>query len=157
MEKLMSKELLKHVGESTAYSAKGHFKTADIRRISTYIYIVVNIVFAVMAISGLFSQLWIQLLSIASLIASILLLISETHGGLGICSRHTKFGNLYLELHNDTYSEFLKESLDQQNVEKLQERLNKLNKTERPNINLGGRHWAKYAIEKSGEMTKWWK
>ncbi len=53
----MSKELIKHIGESTAYSAKGHFKTADIRRISTYIYIVVNIVFAVMAISGLFAQL----------------------------------------------------------------------------------------------------
>jgi hypothetical protein len=32
----MSKELIKHIGESTAYSAKGHFKTADIRRISTY-------------------------------------------------------------------------------------------------------------------------
>lgn len=153
----MSKDLLRHIGESTAYSAKGHFKTADIRRISTYVYIVINIVFAVMAISGLFTQLWIQLLSIASLIASILLIISETHGGLGICSKHSKFGNMYLELHNDTYSEFLKESDNQNNIEKLQERLNKLNKTERPNINLGGRYWAKYAIENSGEMTKWWK
>jgi hypothetical protein len=153
----MSKELLKHIGESTAYSAKGHFKTADIRRISTYLYIVVNIVFAVMAISGLFAQLWIQILSVISLVASILLLISETHGGLGICSKHSKFGNMYLELHNDTYAEFLKERIDQSSVEKLQERLNKLNKTERPNINLGGRYWGKYAIEKSGEMTKWWK
>jgi len=153
----MSKELLKHIGESTAYSAKGHFKTADIRRVSTYLYIVVNIVFAVMAISGLFAQLWIQILSVISLIASILLLISETHGGLGICSKHSKFGNMYLELHNDTYEEFLKERIEQSTVEKLQERLNKLNKTGRPNINLGGRYWAKYAIEKSGEMTKWWK
>lgn len=153
----MSKELLKHIGESTAYSAKGHFKTADIRRITTYLYIVVNIVFAVMAISGLFAQLWIQILSVISLIASILLLISETHGGLGICSKHSKFGNMYLELHNDTYAEFLKERIEQSSIERLQERLNKLNKTERPNINLGGRYWAKYAIEKSGEMTKWWK
>ncbi len=153
----MSKELLKHIGESTAYSAKGHFKTADIRRISTYLYIVVNIVFAIMAISGLFAQLWIQILSVISLVASILLLISETHGGLGICSKHSKFGNMYLELHNDTYAEFLKERIEQSSVEKLQERLNKLNKTKRPNINLGGRYWAKYAIEKSGEMTKWWK
>jgi hypothetical protein len=153
----MSKELLKHIGESTAYSAKGHFKTADIRRVSTYLYIVVNIVFAIMAISGLFAQLWIQILSVISLVASILLLISETHGGLGICSKHSKFGNMYLELHNDTYAEFLKERIEQISIEKLQERLNKLNKTERPNINLGGRYWTKYAIEKSGEMTKWWK
>lgn len=149
--------MLKHIGESTAYSAKGHFKTADIRRISTYLYIVVNIVFAVMAISGFFAQLWIQILSVISLVASIVLLISETHGGLGICSKHSKFGNMYLVLHNDTYAEFLKEQIEQSSVEKLQERLNKLNKTERPNINLGGRYWAKYAIEKSGEMTKWWK
>src|SRR5690606_39550470 len=153
----MSKELLKHIGESTAYSAKGHFKTADIRRVSTYLYIVVNIVFPLLVIYGLFAQLWIQILSVISLIASILLLISETHGGLGICSKHSKFGNMYLELHNDTYEEFLKERIEQSTVEKLQERLNKLNKTERPNINLGERYWAKYAIEKSGEMTKWWK
>jgi len=64
---------------------------------------------------------------------------------------------MYLELHNDTYAEFLKEQIVQSSVEKLQERLNKLNKTERPNINIGGRYWAKYAIEKSDEMTKWWK
>lgn len=153
----MSEKLLKHIGESTAYSAKGHFKTADIRRISTYTYIVVNIVFAVMAISGLFSQFWIQLFSVSSLIASILLLVSENHGGLGICSMHSKFGNMYLELHNDTYAAFLKDDLDQNSIDILQERFNKLNKTERPNINLIGRHWAKHAIEKSGEMTKWWK
>lgn len=120
----MSKELLKHIGESTAYSAKGHFKTADIRRISTYVYIVVNIVFAVMAISGLFTQLWIQILSILSLIASILLLIPDAPGGLGICSKHSKFGNMYLELHNDTYPEFLKVDLDQKSIDKLQARLN---------------------------------
>lgn len=153
----MSKELLKHIGESTAYSAKGHFKTADIRRISIYLYIVVNIVFAVMAVSGLFTQLWIQILSVVSLVASILLLITETHGGLGICSKHARFGNMYLELHNDTYAEFLKENIEQSSIEKLRERLNKLNKKERPNINLGGRYWAKNSIEKSGEMTIWWK
>ena len=32
-----------------------------------------------------------------------------------------------------------------------------LNKKERPNINLGGKFWAKYAIEKMGEMNIWWK
>ena len=153
----MSKELLNHIGESTAYSAKGHFKTADVRRRTTYAYIVINIVFAVMAISGLFTQAWIQILSVVSLLSSILLLISESHGGLGICNRHDKFGNQYLELHNDCYAEFLKDSIDEIAISKLQERHNKLNKAERPTINYWGRRLSKAAIEKSKEMKIWWK
>lgn len=152
----MSRVLLRHIGESTAHSAKGHFKTADIRRITTYLYIFVNISFAVVAISGLFNQLWIQILSVASLLSSILLLISENRGGLGICSEHSKFANQYLELHNDTYAEFLEEIPNDENTRKLHERFNKLNKAVRPNISLVGRKWAKYAIEKKGEMNMWW-
>lgn len=153
----MSKELLKHIGESTAYSAKGHFKTADIRRLSTYIYITLNFALSILCLANIVTTLWLQIFSIISLFASILLLISETHGGLSICREHMRFGNQYLELHNDTYTEFLNPYVTQQKVEELKDRFNTLNKKERPNINVGGKFWAKFSIEKMKEMNIWWK
>lgn len=153
----MSKELLKHIGENTAYSAKGHFKTSDLRRSLVYFYIVINMIFAVIAVSGLFGNTLVKILSVLSLLASILLLITETHGGLSICDRHVKCANKYLELHNDVYAEFLKDDHNQEAIMKLQDRMNAMNKSSRPNINLGGRLWAKWAIENFGEMKIWWK
>ncbi len=153
----MDKDLLKHIGESTAYSAKGHFKTADIRRIATYVYITLNFALSIVCLANVVSNHWLQIFSIISLFASILLLISETHGGLAVCREHTKYANLYLELHNDTYAEFLNPYTTQQNLEELKERFNSLNKKERPHINIGGKYWAKYAIEKMKEMNIWWK
>ncbi len=153
----MDKALLKHIGESTAYSAKGHFKTSDIRRIVTYLYITLNFALSIVCLTNLVTSGWLQVFSLVSLFASILLLISETHGGLSICKDHMRFGNEYLELHNDCYMEYLNTYTTQQSVEILKSRFNELNKNERPNINLGGKFWAKYAIEKMGEMNIWWK
>lgn len=154
---IMSKNVLKQIGESAAYSSKGHFKTSDIRRLTTYIYITLNFALSILCLSNIVANFWIQIFSVISLFASVLLLISETHGGLSVCNEHEKYANLYLELHNDIYMLFQNDIPDENEVSQLTERLNQLNKKQRPNITIGGKYWAKYAIERSGEMNVWWK
>lgn len=86
-----------------------------------------------------------------------MLLISETHGGLGICKDHMRFGNEYLELHNLALKYYLSDNISDYQIDDLFDSLNKLNKSERPNINIGAKIWAKIAIEKWKEMNIWWK
>lgn len=152
----MSKELLKYIGECSAYSAKGHFKSSDLRRITNYFYITINLGLSIICLTDLVSNLWLKISGIVSLLASVLLLLSETHGGLSICSKHEKYGNLFLELHNDSLLEYNNQNANKERIEKLMLRLNDLNKQNRPNINLIGKYWAKFAITNLGEMKVWW-
>jgi hypothetical protein len=153
----LKKDLLLHIGESSAYSSKGHFKAADLRRITTYLFLVLNMILSIVCLTNLIDSKLIQICSIISLSASVLLLISETHGGLGICKDHMKFGNEYLELHNLALKYYLSDNIPEYQIDDLYNSLNKLNKIERPNINIGAKVWAKIAIEKWKEMNIWWK
>jgi hypothetical protein len=151
------REILKIIGESTAYSAKGHFKSADVRRILTFIFIFINIVFAALAMTDLMPPFWLKILSFNSLAVSILLLTYEVKGGLGICDKHMLFGNLYLELHNDIMIAFINDYSGNETIEQLKNRVNELNKKERPHITTFAKWWAKNAIEGRKEIKNWWK
>ena len=153
----MKKDLLLHIGESTAYSSKGHFKAADLRRITTYLFVVLNMILSIVCLTNLFDIKIIQICSVISLSLSILLLISETHGGLSICKGQMKYGNEYLELHNLALKFYLSENCTEEQKDDLFNRLNQLNKEERPNINFGAKMWAKMSIEYCKEMNIWWK
>lgn len=153
----MKKDLLLHIGESSAYSSKGHFKAADLRRSTTYLFLVLNMILSIVCLTNLIDSKLVQVCSIISLSASVLLLISETHGGLGICKDHMRFGNQYLELHNHAFKLHLNHKTTNEEKEALFDRLNQLNNTERPIVNFFAKLLAKFSIEKLGEMNIWWK
>lgn len=151
-------KILKQLGESTAYSSKNHFKAADVRRRTTMIMIVINIVVSVITLTSLIEMdLIIQLISAASLAASIYLLTLESRDGQNNPEKQMTFGNKYLSLHNELYNLCQQESPNHKEVDAIQKRVNELNETPRPYINFIARKLCKKAIEKNSEMNIWWK
>lgn len=150
-------DLLLYIGECSAYSSKGHFKAADVRRNTTYLFLVLNMILSIICLTNLIDSKLIQIYSVVSLSASVLLLISESHGGLGICKDHMRFGNQYLDLHNHAFKLHLNQKTTNEEKEDLFDRLNQLNNTERPIVNYFAKLLAKLSIERSGEMNIWWK
>jgi hypothetical protein len=46
----MSNQLIKEWGESTAYSAKSHFKSADLKRFWIKTLVIINLLFAIISL-----------------------------------------------------------------------------------------------------------
>jgi hypothetical protein len=150
------KEILRQFGESTAYSAKCHFKAADLRRLTIFWWLFVNISLSIVTLTDLLPNLALKILSVLALIGSVVLIMYDTKNGISVCPLHMKFGNEYLTLHNDIYFQFKLDNDVINDIEKLKERMNDLNKQEKPEIPLLAKNWATRAIEKKHEMTKWW-
>ena len=154
----MDKNTLKSYGESTAYTAKGHFKAADLRRRFNLTLIATIMIIAVFSISQVIeSTLTNQVLGAFSLLASILLLIFEVHDGVNNHIKHKLFAEKYLELHYDIYHVFQGKDCSEEEITRLKNRMNKLNRTERPFISSFAKKYAKKAIEENGAMNVWWK
>lgn len=96
---MVDKTILASWGENTAYSAKGHFKTADIKSFYLKGLIIVNILFAIFSIMELNLPLLVKLFGLISLIASILLLVEENSKNKSSSHHHMKIGDEYLALH----------------------------------------------------------
>lgn len=153
----MDKKLLKAYGESTAYTAKGHFKAADIRRRLNLVLIVLIMAISVLSISQLIQSVLVaQIMGVCSLLASIFLLIFEFHDGHDTHIRHRLYADKYLELHYDIFHAFESDECTQEEIKKLKNRMNKLNRKERPTISSFARKSAKKAIEVKKEMIVWW-
>jgi hypothetical protein len=151
-------KIIAQLGESTAYSAKNHFKGADVRRITSITLITINIIVSVLTLTTLItSNTALQLLSAGSLAASIYLLTLESRDGQSNPEKHNIFGNKYLALHNEAFALYQQQAPSKSDVEKLQKKVNELNQTERPHINPIARWKCKRAIEMNGEMNIWWK
>ena len=88
----MNKELLKQWGESTAYGAKSHFKSSDLKRIWIKSLVVINILFAILSILELPYPILLKSLSITSLIASILIMVYESQEDKNTIKNHMKTG-----------------------------------------------------------------
>lgn len=151
-------KIIAQLGESTAYSAKNHFKAADVRRLTTIVLLTVNIIVSVLTLTTFIKcNTVLQLLSVSSLAASIYLLTLEARDGQSNPEKHNSFGNKYLSLHNELFALYHQLSPSKQDVEKVQKKVNELNQTDRPPINPIARWRCKRAIEKNGEMNIWWK
>lgn len=149
----MNKDLIKQWGENTAYSAKCHFKMADFHKGWIYSLIVINILFAVFSLLNNGVQ---QYLSIVSLVASILLIVHEHQAHNKSNVSHMEVGEEYLTIHYELQKLFHKESITELDIEKISKRMEKLRKSPKPTINRIGKFMADNAIEKKGEMIKWW-
>ena len=150
-------ETLKHFGECTAYSSKGHFKSADFRRILNYFLIIINIIFSVFAMLDIFNDTAIKIMGAFSLCASILIMMYQSKEESDFINNSMKAGEEYLKLHNDILLTFTKGNYTYENAEEIKEKVNKLNSKKKPSISLIGKYWAKNSIENTGEMNIWWK
>ena len=148
---------IKHFGECTAYSSKGHFKSADFRRLLNYFLIIINIVFSVFAMLDIFSDATIKIMGAISLCASITIMVYQTKTESDFISDSMKSGEDYLKLHNDILILFTKGNYTTELVEEIKEKVNRLNSKKKPSISFIAKYWAKSAIEKKGEMNIWWK
>ncbi|MCL6219103.1 hypothetical protein [Zunongwangia pacifica] len=153
----MNKKIIKEWGENTAYGAKSHYKTADLKRIFLKSLIVTNILFAIFSILELELQLITKIFGVVSLIASILLLIYESQEDENTISRHMKIGDEYLSIHYKLQELFYKESCSDEEFEEVSKKIERLNKKDKPIINQIAKRMAESAIENKGEMKKWWK
>ena len=153
----MNKELIKQWGENTAYSAKCHYKSADLKRIWVKIFVIVNILFAIFSIMDLgFSDIT-KAFGIISLIASILILVNESKEDKNTIKRHMLTGDEYLNLHYELQELFYKDSVEESEFNSVSKKMKKMNEKDKPIINQYAKRKAEKAIEKKREMTTWWK
>jgi hypothetical protein len=153
----MNKELIKEWGESTAYSAKAHFKSADLKRFWAKSLVIINLLFAIISLLDFSIPELVKYFGIISLIASVLLLVHESQEDKNILKRHMTTGDEYLKLHYELQELFYSENVSPEKFESVSTRIKKMTNKDKPIINQTGKWLAKRAIEKNGEMTKWWK
>ncbi|GHU89704.1 hypothetical protein FACS1894155_07110 [Bacteroidia bacterium] len=153
-----NRELVKNWGENTAYAAKSHFKSADLRRHITLILVVVNILFAVFSVIQTdIHPVWIRAFGVISLLASIFILVFESSSGKDIVKKHMYYGEKYLVIHNTLRSLYSKDDISDMKIKAIEDQLNQLTEEEKPIVSQIGKRIAKRAIEKKGEVTMWWK
>jgi hypothetical protein len=148
------KSLLKKLGEETIFSAKGHFKSCDIRRnqitITIWACVALNII-------GLFDlpSLLGRVFSAFGLFGTIGLLIWNEGEGKNYRANHKRFAEEYLALHKKIRECFLGAYCSYDEIKNLNAEVRDLDKMEKPEISGFARKWAKRAIEKNGETDNW--
>ncbi len=154
-----NKDLLKKWGENTAYSAKCHFKMSDMNSYWIYGLVLINILFAVFSIMDMDdgNVRLARLFSTISLIASLLIVIHESRKSNRTTLTHKEVGESYLALHYDIQALYHQSKPSNSQVEDTKEKVKELNLKPKPSVSFLGKWWADRAIEKTGEMHKWWK
>lgn len=153
----MRKELIRQWGENSAYCAKSHFKTADMKRIWIKVLVTVNIVFAVFSILELGMPNLTKLLAVISLVASVLILVFESQNEKNSIRRHMVTGDDYLKVHYELQELYHSPEISEEDFQKVSKKMKKLTDKDKPIISQVAKFWAKYSIEKKKEMTTWWK
>jgi hypothetical protein len=156
-----NKKLVRDWGEDTAYTAKGHFKAADVKKRQIFILLFINIIFAIVSITDCtfnICPIIIKIFGLISLIASIWLLIDESQEGKNSFREHKNIGEEYLSLHKNLQRLFHKESpITDNEIQEISGCYNSLRKKDQPMISSIAHGMATKAIEKKGEMNTWWK
>lgn len=154
-----NKELLKKWGENTAYSAKCNFKMSDLNSYFMYGLVLINILFAVFSIMDFDDDnaKVARFFSIISLIASLLIVIHESRKSNRTTLTYKEVGESYLALHYDIQALYSQSKPSNSDVQEIKEKVKNLNLKPKPSVSFLGKWWADYAIEKTGEMHKWWK
>lgn len=155
---MLTKEVLKLYGENTAYSAKSHFKAADLRR-NTIMFLIISIaITAVLNVSNLIPNLLFnKIIGVIALVCSILLLILQVQDGKNNHILHKQIAEKYLKLHYDIYHAYNDPNLSEKEITRLKNRMNELNSSEKPFVPYIAKKKAVKAIEEKGEINVWWK
>lgn len=151
---MKGKKLLRKLGEETLYSAKGHFKSADLRRIQTKWVIVVCMILNVIGIIGI-SNTADKWFSAVGLLGTFFLFYWDAEEGKEYRSRHKQAGESYLALHKEVRACYFLSSCSLEDAENLSKKVTKLDQSNRPEIPFIARKWAQRAIEKNDETDNW--
>ena len=149
------KKLIQKLGEDTIYSAKGHFKACDIRRICVTTTIWICAIVSVIGIA-ISNPILCKVLSVVSLFGMIALLIWDSAANKEYCINHKHVAEKYLALHKCLRAAYYLESLSKEKIEELNNEINELNQSCKWDIPWLARKLAKTAIEKKdSEVDKW--
>ena len=149
------KKLVQKLGEDTIYSAKGHFKACDIRRVCVTTTIWICAIVSIMGIA-ISNPILCKVLSVVSLFGMIALLIWDSAANKEYCSNHKQVAEQYLALHKNIRAAFYLEFLSKEKIEELNNQVNEINQSCKWDIPLFARRLAKKAIEKKdSEVDKW--
>ncbi len=157
---LNQKDNLLKYAEETAYSSKGHFKTADFNKISLRSLIIIPIVLSVvLIIYSDIPQAVSRLLNLATMICAILALTSPLVSNQDqACKRideHMSLGNSYLELHKEIRNLVAKGGATEVQLGEITKKMVALDQQSRSfHISFIGRLWSKCAINKEMDL-KW--
>jgi hypothetical protein len=152
---MLEKELLRKLGEETLYSAKGHFKSADLRRQLVTYTIWLCALLNVVAIIGL-NPSFDKMLSAISLFGTIALLIWNEGEGKNYRAKHKEAAETYLSLHKEIRSCYFLGECGKEQVEFLSKRVIEFDRTAKPDISGYARRWAKKVIESEDPETDNW-
>lgn len=142
------------LGEETLYSAKGHFKAADLRRIFITIAIWFCVVTSILDIMNLLvNDIWFDAIG---LFGAIALLIWNEGEGKNYRAKHKEAAEKYLALHKEIRSCFFLSECSKVEVERLSKLVIELDASEKPEIPGFARLWAKRSIEKTDPETDNW-
>lgn len=149
------KELLKKLGLETIYSAKGHFKSVDLRRQLITYTIWFCAAINILGIIGI--NPWVdKWLAAIGLFGAIALLIWNEGEGKNYRAKHKEAAEKYLSLHKEIRSCFFLDNCDKQQVEQLSRQVIAFDKSDKPEISGFARRWAKQSIEKKDSETDNW-
>ena len=115
------KKLVQKLGEDTIYSAKGHFKACDIRRVCVTTTIWICAIVSIMGIA-ISNPILCKVLSVVSLFGMIALLIWDSAANKEYCSNHKQVAEQYLALHKNIRAAFYLEFLSKEKIEDWQRR-----------------------------------
>ena len=152
----MEKELLRKLGEETIYSAKGHFKSSDLRRrcITTTIWLCAFV--NVMGVVGL-EEIISKIISIIGLLGTIALLLWNEGEGKSYRTKHKEFGEKYLAIHKEIRDCYLLNEDNIDLIKSLSDQVRKIDSETKPDIPRIAYKLANRAIERKGETDNWFK
>ncbi len=157
---LTQKELLYQMAEESAYSFKGHMKTADGYGFTLASLIVVPIVTSLLVLIFELPPVVQKIAAAAGFLFSSIALMStlatNKEKADQTIAAHTKLGNKYLDLYNEIKLAATDiDSLNQAKLAHFQKRIGELNcETGEYRITLIGRWWSWWKIEKEMDL-KW--
>lgn len=152
---MQEKELLRKLGEETLYSAKGHFKSCDLRRQLITYTIWLCAVLNVVSIIGI-NPTADKILAAVGLFGTIALLIWNEGEGKNYRAKHKQAAETYLALHKEIRSCFFLSDCSKEQVEAISKKVSEFDQTEKPDISGYARRWAKKVIEgKDPETDNW--
>lgn len=147
------RKILQELGEDTAYTFKGLYKTADCLRLEHKILLFITLSFSIMILGfdDKLPNLVTKILSVIALISSIWLLVNqkEYEKVEGYMRLADKYKNLFDKIRNTYYSNNF------ENIEAFQQEMNDLReKSHSYPIGKIARWWSKRVIKK--EMNLEW-
>ncbi|MGB3183776.1 MAG: hypothetical protein WBB45_20455 [Cyclobacteriaceae bacterium] len=149
-----AKTQLRLLGEETIYTAKGHFKACDLRRISMRFTIWLCALLNLLGVFDLGNPAS-RIIAAIALFGTIALLIWNEGEGKSYRQRHREAAEAYLALHKEIRYAYHTETITEEDVRVLSQKVIAQDGATRPDIPWLARKWAQKAISQHNETNNW--